>query len=140
MIRLTAEALTVRRHGAALIDSVSFEAEGGDFIALVGPNGAGKTTLLRALAGLDPLAEGLTAIDGADVCSLDHRARARKIAYLPQTREIAWSITGEAVASLGRFAYGAPARLGEADRAAVSRALAATGAEAFRTRDRKSVV
>lgn len=134
MIRLEAQALSVSRRGATLIEGVSFTAEGGEFIGLVGPNGAGKTTLLRALAGLDATAGGHVAIDRVDLRALDHRARAQKIAYLPQAREVAWAITGEAVASLGRFAYGAPSRLGEADRAAVTRALAATGAEAFRTR------
>lgn len=134
MIRLEAQALTVRRRGAALIEGVSFSAESGALIGLIGPNGAGKTTLLRALGGLDPAAEGPVTIDNADIRSLDHRARARKIAYLPQAREVAWAITGEAVASLGRFAYGAPQRLGDADRAVVTRALQATDAEAFRIR------
>ncbi len=134
MIRLAASGLSVRRGDAALIADVSLSAEGGAFIGLVGPNGAGKTTLLRALAGLEAAAEGRVTIDGVEIRALDHRARARKIAYLPQSREVAWAITGEAVASLGRFAYGAPSRLSADDRAAIDRALAATGADAFRTR------
>lgn len=34
------------------ICDISFEAEKGDFIAVVGKNGAGKTTLLNVLSGI----------------------------------------------------------------------------------------
>ncbi len=43
-------------------------------------------------------------------------------------------MTAEAVASLGRFAYGAPHRLAPVDRAAVDRALGACDALTFRDR------
>ncbi len=134
MTWLLASALTVRRGGATLLSDVSIDARGGDFIGLVGPNGAGKTTLLRALAAIEPLVDGAVAIDGGALGLLSPRQRARKIAYLPQQRETAWAITAEAVVSLGRFAYGAPMRLGAQDREAVARALDAAGAAAFRTR------
>ena len=134
MIRLAAEGIAIRRRGALLIESVTLSAEGGAFIGLTGPNGAGKTTLLRALAGLDGTIEGRVTVDGADIRALSPRARARKIAYLPQARDVAWAMTGEAVVSLGRFAYGVPHRLSETDRGAVDRALADTGADSFRHR------
>lgn len=134
MTRLAGKGLLVRRGAAVLIDDVSFDATGGAFIAVVGPNGAGKTTLLKALAGLETPASGAVMVDGADIRSLGPQARARKISYLPQTRDVAWSITAEAVVSLGRFAYGNLQRLAPENRAAVDRALAATDAAAFRTR------
>ncbi len=134
MTQLHAGGVTVRKGDCALLTDVSMAAHGGEFIGLVGPNGAGKTTLLRALAGLEPATAGALAVDGGALGALSPRERARKIAYLPQTRDVAWAITAEAVASLGRFAYGAPSRLGSADRAAVDSALLATGAEAFRGR------
>jgi iron complex transport system ATP-binding protein len=129
MSALEAVNLTVRRKGAALIDAVSLNAASGDFIGLVGPNGAGKTTLLRALCGLDEGASGSVLIDGTDIGAFSPRERARRIAYLPQIREVAWAITAEAVVALGRFAYGAVSHLGSEDRAASARSTAA-----FRTR------
>ncbi len=134
MISLEAENLTVKRKDATLLKAVSLRAAGGEFIGLVGPNGAGKTTLLRALCGLDRNALGRVLVGGVDSRALSPRARARRVAYLPQTREAAWAITAEAVVALGRFAYGGVSRLGDEDSAAVDRALAATQALAFRAR------
>lgn len=134
MTRLQAGALTVMRGDAAILSEVSLAAAGGEFIGVVGPNGAGKSTLLRALCGVEPMAIGAIALDGRALGVLTPRQRARLIAYLPQTREVAWAITAEAVIALGRFAYGGPMRLGEADRAAVEGAMTAAGAASFRSR------
>ena len=37
------------RAGQPLLENISFEAEGGDVLAILGPNGAGKTTLLKCM-------------------------------------------------------------------------------------------
>ena len=39
------------RAGQPLLENISFEAEGGDVLAILGPNGAGKTTLINILSG-----------------------------------------------------------------------------------------
>ncbi len=51
---LELERVTVRyeRHGAAVLDGVSFAVGEGERVALVGLNGSGKTTLLMAAVGL----------------------------------------------------------------------------------------
>lgn len=134
MTDLKIENLSVRRGGADLLRPVSFSARAGEFIGLIGPNGAGKTTLLRAVAGLERPAGGSVLVNGAPVADLPPLIRARALAYLPQAREVHWAITAEAVVSLGRFAYGAPHRLGPADRAAVEAAFAAADCGSFRSR------
>ena len=40
------------RAGQPLLENISFEAEGGDVLAILGPNGAGKTTLLKCMLNL----------------------------------------------------------------------------------------
>lgn len=134
MTAILVDNLTVRRDGVPTLDDVSLAARAGEFIGIVGPNGAGKSTLLRTLAGVEGDVAGGVAIGGAQLRSLAPAARARLLAYLPQAREVAWSMTAEKVVSLGRFAYGAPHRLGAEDRAAVARALAACDSLAVRTR------
>ncbi len=134
MTSLSLDNIGVRRDGAVLLDRVNLRASAGEFIGILGPNGAGKSTLLRAIAGVERLCAGAILLDGADLEQLRPTARARSIAYLPQARDIHWAMTAEAVASLGRFAYGAPHRLGPEDRAAVERALALTDALPFRNR------
>ncbi|MEK7266749.1 MAG: ABC transporter ATP-binding protein [Pseudomonadota bacterium] len=134
MTYLQIENLSAARDGSLLLRAVNFVAGAGEFIGIVGPNGAGKTTLLRALAGLEKPAAGLVLLNAKPVAAMAPLERARALAYLPQTRDVHWAVTAEAVVSLGRFAYGAPHRLGPADRAAVEAALAATDCLSFRSR------
>jgi zinc transport system ATP-binding protein len=51
---LEIDALTVRRHGEALLDGVTLRVRRGTVHVLVGPNGAGKTTLLSAVVNQIP--------------------------------------------------------------------------------------
>ncbi len=44
--------LSVRYDKAQILNGVSLEVGGSEFVGLVGPNGAGKSTLLRAISGL----------------------------------------------------------------------------------------
>jgi iron complex transport system ATP-binding protein len=133
-MKLIAHSLGVRTSGADILRNVSFGTHAGEFIGIVGPNGAGKSTLLRSLAGLIRPNAGTATIDGACVVAMAPRERARRLAYLPQAREAHWAMTAEAIVALGRFAFGAPHKLGVDDRAAVERALGACDAAPFRDR------
>jgi len=134
MTSLSIRHLCVEREGARLLNLVGFEAKACEFIAVIGPNGAGKSTLLRTIAGLETPIAGDVLIDDESPRSMAPQARARALAFLPQAREVHWAVTAEAIVALGRFAYGAPRRLAEKDRAAVDAALRAVDAEKFRQR------
>ncbi len=100
---------------------ISLTLQQGEVTAICGPNGAGKSSLLTALAGILPLHGGAVRLDGDLLASLDHADRARRIGFLPQQAELAWDLSVEVLAGLGRL----PWNLGtEADRLAVERALA----------------
>ena len=126
MSELAVDRLSVTLDGRPVVRGASLRLRPGELVALLGANGAGKTTLLRAALGLAPRAGGAVSAAGRDPTQLDPAERARRIAYLPQARPLAWPLRVRDVVALGRFAHGAaPGRLGAEDAAAVSRALAA---------------
>jgi iron complex transport system ATP-binding protein len=124
---LRAVGLSVELAGNRIVESATLDLDAGKLTALVGPNGAGKTTLMRALAGLIP-AEGGVELEGRPLVAFSARERARRIAYLPQGHVFHWPMSVAAVVALGRHPHAdAFAPLADADRAAVAKALAATG-------------
>ena len=126
MSTLEARGLSYAVDGRVLVEDASFRLDAGELVALLGPNGAGKTSLLRLALGLLPTLTGSSEIDGTDVRRLKPQERARHVAYLPQTRPLAWPARVRDVAALGRFAYGgALGRLRVEDAEAVDHALAA---------------
>lgn len=120
---LSAETLTFRRAGRALVDGLGLELRPGEFVGIIGPNGAGKSTLLRLLAGLLVPDAGEVRLQGRPLRHWARRERARRLAYLPQTPASSWSLTAAELVALGREPHrpmlAAPSA---ADRAAIARA------------------
>jgi iron complex transport system ATP-binding protein len=126
MTELVVQDLTVRVKDATLVEAASFRVSPGEFVGLLGPNGAGKTSLIRASLGLERATQGKADLGGADTAQLSPIERARRVAYLPQLRPLAWRNLVRDVVALGRFSHGAAiGRLNAEDAAAVDRALAA---------------
>ena len=125
MSLLDASGVTVRRGERAVVRDVSLSVAPGECVALLGPNGAGKTTLLRALLGL-------TSFEGrSSLSALPPLERARRAAWLPQTREVAWPVSVRDLVALGRHPH---ARGGRAGEAAVDAALDRLGLRALADR------
>lgn len=131
---LRAETLSARLGDKAVLNGVGAAFAPGLVTAVVGPNGAGKSTLLDCLAALRAPDAGRVTLDGRPLHDLAPRARARRIAYLPQNAEIAWAVEGRTFVGLGRTPYVGAWGLRADDRAAVARAMAVTGVEAFADR------
>ena len=125
MSLLSVRDLTVLRGDCPVVDHASFTVEPTEIVGLLGPNGAGKTTLMRAALGL------MNATGASDLARLSPRDRARRAAWMPQSREIAWPVTVETLVTLGRIPH-LPATPG--DRTAVDHALARLDLLPFRTR------
>ena len=78
----------------------------GEVLALLGPNGGGKTTLLKTLLGLIAPKDGGVELGGRPLADYTSRARARLIAYVPQSHSATFSFTVETVVLMGRTAHG----------------------------------
>lgn len=124
MIDLIAKNLSLHARGATLVDDASFNLTTGELVIILGPNGAGKTSLIRTALGLQVPSSGAAMIAGQDTRLLSPADRAQLVAYLPQTRPLAWPNQVRDVVALGRFSHGATlGRLTGSDAVAVDRAL-----------------
>ncbi|MEV5969719.1 ABC transporter ATP-binding protein [Streptomyces sp. NPDC051921] len=74
----------------------------GETVGLVGPNGSGKTTLLRCLYGTLAPTSGRALLDGADLHAMGPRARARRVATVPQESAAEFELTVRELVALGR--------------------------------------
>ena len=135
MAELSIREIAVTLARRAVLQDVSLQAAPGEMVVVLGPNGAGKTVLLRAVLGLVQRDGGSVTAGGDDPAHLPAAERARRIAYLPQSRPLAWPVRVRDVVALGRFAHGAsPGRLGGEDAAAVERMLSACDLDALADR------
>lgn len=125
MAELIWDTVSVKVGGAALVTGASLTLKSGRLIALIGPNGAGKTSLIRGGLGLTKLASGTALLDGDSAHTLAANVRAKKVAYLPQIRPLAWPNQVRDVVALGRFTHGARmGNLAPVDANAVDEAMA----------------
>lgn len=90
--------------GEPVLQNVSLTAQAGEITVIVGPNGCGKTTLLKALMGIHSPDSGQVLLDGENLGVLPPRELARRIACLPQNRQVP-EITAGRLVLHGRFPY-----------------------------------
>ncbi|MBR2778613.1 MAG: ABC transporter ATP-binding protein [Firmicutes bacterium] len=93
------------RKNTPVLQDVSFSAESGEVVAILGPNGAGKTTLMKCLLGFLPWERGFTRIDDQYIRDIKGKELWKRIAYVPQAREPAFSYRTEDMVLLGRSPY-----------------------------------
>jgi zinc/manganese transport system ATP-binding protein len=119
MTVVAVEGLGLRFDDRELWDDLTFDVEGGEFLAVLGPNGAGKTSLLRVLLGQVEPTRGRVVLDRA------------RIGYVPQQRvfERDLPLRGRDLVRFGldgnRWGMG---RLAGDDRRRIEAAIAAVGA------------
>ncbi|MFI1013277.1 ABC transporter ATP-binding protein [Streptomyces sp. NPDC020965] len=88
--------------GHTLLTDVGLDARPGETVGLVGPNGSGKTTLLRCVYGTLRPTAGRALIDGDDLVALGPKARARRVATVPQDTRGEFELTVREIVAMGR--------------------------------------
>lgn len=101
---LVADDVAVTLDHTPIVRGVGLRVADGGWLSVIGPNGAGKSTLLRAVAGLVPFT-GAVRVGDVTVRDLSPRARARLIAYAPQTPQMPADMPVFDYVLLGRTPY-----------------------------------
>ncbi len=99
---LEVDSLKVVYGSRPVLKDISFQVRAGEILGVIGPNGAGKTTLIRALSGVLPPAAGKVLVGGQDLMALKPVERARRVAVVPQARNLPPAFTGWELVVLGR--------------------------------------
>src|SRR5256712_5098657 len=71
-----------------VLNGITLDVPGGDFLALMGPSGSGKTTLLNLIAGIDRPTSGRIIVEGKEISRFSETAlaswRARHVGFIFQ--------------------------------------------------------
>lgn len=109
-----------------LID-VSHEFQAGKLTVICGPNGSGKSTLCGVASGMSMPSHGNVFLNSERVADIAPKARAKRMAMLPQSPDAPSELLVRDLVALGRYAYRRPfSSLGDDDKTAIDQALAAT--------------
>jgi putative ABC transport system ATP-binding protein len=100
--------------GVAALRGVSFQAEAGEFVALMGPSGCGKSTLLHLIGGMDRPTRGRVLLDDVALDRLAEqelaRVRRKKIGFVFQFFNLLPTLTVEENVALPLMLDGASDR------------------------------
>ena len=81
---LEVKGMVIKRAGIPMLQSVSFQLQPGEILAVMGANGCGKTSLLLALLGHHPLEKGSVSYRGRDISHLDIQERVKEFGMVLQ--------------------------------------------------------
>jgi iron complex transport system ATP-binding protein len=87
------------------LNDVCLDVREGEILVVIGPNGAGKSTLIRAVSGVLPYQKGSVRINGEDLSRMNPVQRARRLAVVPQARNLPPAFTVYQSVMMGRTPY-----------------------------------
>jgi iron complex transport system ATP-binding protein len=88
-----------------ILQGISFDVSPGQCVGILGPNGAGKSTLLRLMAAALPASTGAILLDGRALTLWPARARAQRLAFVPQRVEATFPFRVREIVLMGRTPY-----------------------------------
>ncbi|MEO0409905.1 MAG: ABC transporter ATP-binding protein [Cyanobacteria bacterium P01_A01_bin.135] len=99
---LEAQAITGGYDQRAVVESVSFGLEPGEWLSILGSNGSGKSTLLRLLSRVLQPQGGAVLLNGKSIHAQPAQQVAQTLALLPQQQSSPAGLTVQQLVSLGR--------------------------------------
>lgn len=102
---LEVEGVSFAYGSRSVLDSVSFRAAEGEFLALIGMNGSGKSTLLDIISGFRKPEAGSVVIDGRSQPTWKRREMAQQVSHLPQSIHADLPFTAEQLVGMGRYPH-----------------------------------
>jgi iron complex transport system ATP-binding protein len=102
---LAVEGVSFSYGSQSVLDSVSFRAEEGEFLALLGINGSGKSTLLDIISGFRRPETGFVTIGGRALSEWSRREIAQRVSHLPQAIHADLPFTAEQLVGMGRYPH-----------------------------------
>ncbi len=125
--------------GVQVLFDISAVFPSGKVTVLAGPNGSGKSTLVKTAANILRPIGGAVFADGRPIAQMAPREAAKKVAYLPQVRDVPDLTVGRMVLH-GRFPHmGFPRSYTSEDREIVEDVLLETGLWEYRDRSVRSL-
>ncbi len=126
--------LSAKYGGTQVLFNISAAFLPGEVTVLAGPNGSGKSTLMKIAANLMRPSAGEVLLDGLPLSGMTPREAAKRVAYLPQGRDVPDLTVGRMVLH-GRFPHmGFPRHYSAEDRRIVEEILRKAGL--YECRDR----
>lgn len=95
--------VSISYENKSIIKNSSTVFSDGEFTCIIGKNGSGKSTMLKTIDGIHSYS-GQILLDNVEIRELSRNERAKKIAYLPQIRQIP-DIEVQTLISHGRFPH-----------------------------------
>ena len=102
---LEVEGVSFSYGSRSVLDSVSFHAGEGEFLALLGMNGSGKSTLLDIISGFRRAESGSVTINGRSQQEWKRREIAQQVSHLPQSIHADLPFTAEQLVGMGRYPH-----------------------------------
>ncbi|VFQ46263.1 ABC transporter ATP-binding protein [Desulfoluna butyratoxydans] len=101
-MRIDIENLSFSYGGRAVLNGIDMVAQPGEITCVVGPNGSGKSTLVKCIETLLIPSGGRVLLGGEDARSMQRVAIARRIGYVPQRFDLAFSTSVFDLVLMGR--------------------------------------
>ncbi|HXT26827.1 MAG TPA: ABC transporter ATP-binding protein [Candidatus Eisenbacteria bacterium] len=112
------------------LEATSFQAKGGELVAVLGPNASGKSTLLQIISGTQQPLSGRVLLNGDVTHQLEPRARGQRIAMVQQESQLLFPSKAWEFVLQGRHPYGKSLRFESGEDVTIAQnALAQVGAE-----------